>query len=297
MTTQVIPQALPSLGAPSGRRMQVLRLARRYELAAVGVVFFGLVLLCTALAPLLTPYDPEAINAQVRLQGPSWAHPFGTDNSGRDILARVLYGGRPILGTGFISVGIALGLGLVIGILTAYRRGWVDNALMRLMDVMLSFPSVLLAILIVAGLGRGPENTIIAITFFMIPVFARLARSIVLTLVNEDYVLAARALGATDWAIIGRHLFPNMIPPMVVQASAMLAIAISTSTALNFLGLGVQPPTPDWGLMVADGQKFVFDAPHIPIFPGLVITLTVVAVNFIGDGLRDHLDPKLRRGT
>jgi peptide/nickel transport system permease protein len=277
--------------------MNVLRLARRYELAAMGVVFFSLVLLCTLLAPLLTPYDPEAINAQIRLQGPSWAHPFGTDNSGRDILARVLYGGRPILGTGFISVGIALVLGLVIGIMTAYRRGWLDNALMRLMDVMLSFPSVLLAILIVAGLGRGPENTIIAITFFMIPVFARLARSIVLTLVNEDYVLAARALGATDWAIIRRHLFPNMIPPMVVQASAMLAIAISTSTALNFLGLGVQPPTPDWGLMVADGQKFVFDAPHIPIFPGLVITLTVVAVNFIGDGLRDHLDPKLRRGT
>lgn len=297
MTTQVVPQVLPSLQQRPPARMNVLRLARRYELAAMGVVFFSLVLLCTLLAPLLTPYDPEAINAQIRLQGPSWAHPFGTDNSGRDILARVLYGGRPILGTGFISVGIALVLGLVIGIMTAYRRGWLDNALMRLMDVMLSFPSVLLAILIVAGLGRGPENTIIAITFFMIPVFARLARSIVLTLVNEDYVLAARALGATDWAIIRRHLFPNMIPPMVVQASAMLAIAISTSTALNFLGLGVQPPTPDWGLMVADGQKFVFDAPHIPIFPGLVITLTVVAVNFIGDGLRDHLDPKLRRGT
>ncbi len=273
---------------------RLLRLAQRFELAAFGMVFFSVILFCTIFAPLLSPYDPEKIDALSRLQSPNLVHPFGTDNSGRDILARVLYGGRPILSTGFISVISAMSIGVAIGVMTGYQRGWLDELLMRLMDVMLSFPSVLLAILIVAGLGRGQSNAIIAIAFFMIPVFARLARALVLTLVNEDYVLAARALGATDSHIIRSHILPNMIPPIIVQASAMLAIAISTSTALNFLGLGVEPPTPDWGLMVADGQKFIFDAPHIPFFPGLVITLTVLSVNFIGDGLRDHLDPKLR---
>jgi ABC-type dipeptide/oligopeptide/nickel transport system permease subunit len=279
----------------AGRPLQ--RLVRRYELAFAGGVFFVAILVCTLFAPLLTPYDPEKIDAKSRLQTPALIHPFGTDNSGRDILARVLYGGRPILFTGFASVISALTVGASIGILTAYRRTWIDEALMRLMDVMLSFPSVLLAILIVAGLGRGDLNAIVAITFFMIPIFARLVRSIVLVLVNEDYVLAARALGAGDLHIIVAHIFPNMIPPMIVQASAMLAIAISTSTALNFLGLGVEPPTPDWGLMVADGQKYIFDAPHIPFFPGIIITLTVLSVNFIGDGLRDHLDPRLRRSA
>jgi peptide/nickel transport system permease protein len=267
---------------------------KKYDLAIIGAVFFLIILLATLFAPLLTPYSPTVNDIKVRLQGPSLAHPFGTDQFGRDVLARVLYGGRPILFVSFISVAIALLIGIVIGMISAYWGGVLDNLFMRVMDIMLSFPSVLLAILIVAALGPGLLNVMIAITFSMIPIFARLVRSIVVTLVNEEYVSAAKALGAFNTRVILRHIFPNMIPAMIVQASALLAVAIGTATALNFLGLGVEPPTPDWGLMVSDGQKLIFDAPHVPLFPGLVITLTVLSVNYIGDGLRDRLDPRLR---
>jgi peptide/nickel transport system permease protein len=288
------PRLLGATQRPALAARRLLAVIRHNELAAIGGAFFALVLFCTVFAPLLTPYEPTRLVVKERLQAPSVAHPFGTDDFGRDILARVLYGGRPILTTGFISVAISLAFGMIIGIAGGYRRGWLDNLLMRLMDVMLSFPSVLLAILIVAGLGPGMLNSIIAITFFMVPVFARLVRSIVLVLANEDYVTAARAIGASDMQIIRAHILVNMLPPIIVQASAMLAIAISTSTALNFLGLGVVPPLPDWGLMVSDGQRLIFDAPQVPFFPGIAIALTVLSVNFIGDGLRDRLDPKLR---
>jgi peptide/nickel transport system permease protein len=267
---------------------------KKYDFAIVGAVFFAFILLATIFAPFLTAYDPTKMSVPDRLQGPSLLHPFGTDQFGRDVLARVLYGGRPILFVSFISVAIALLIGICIGMISAYWSGVLDNLLMRLMDVMLSFPSVLLAILIVAALGPGLLNVMIAITFSMVPIFARLVRSIVVTLVNEEYVAAAKALGAEHARVILRHIFPNMIPAMIVQASALLAVAIGTATALNFLGLGVEPPTPDWGLMVSDGQKLIFDAPHVPLFPGLVITLTVLSVNYIGDGLRDRLDPRLR---
>jgi peptide/nickel transport system permease protein len=277
---------------PTGSRFK--RLWRKYDLALVGAVFFALVILGTIFAPLLTPYDPTAMNVQARLQGPSLTHPFGTDQFGRDVLARVLYGGRTILATSSLAVVIALALGIAIGLSASYWGGLLGGILMRLMDIMLSFPSVLLAILIVAALGPGLSNLLIAISFSMIPIFARLVRSIGVTLQQEEYVTAARALGAFDMGVIRKHLFPNMIPAMMVQASAMLAVAIGTATALNFLGLGVEPPTPDWGLMVSDGQKLIFDAPHVPLFPGIAITLTVLSVNYIGDGLRDRLDPKLR---
>lgn len=267
---------------------------RKYELAAVGAVFFALVLLAAVAAPWLTPYDPIKQDIPARLLRPSLDHLFGTDEFGRDLLTRVLYGSRPVLLTGVASVLAALLLGMVIGVLAAYRGGWVDNLLMRLMDIMLSFPAILLAILIVAALGTGLINTIIAVAFSMIPTFARLVRAIVLTLRHEGYVTAAHATGATEWRIVTRHIFPNMISPVIVQATAMLAIAISYAAALSFLGLGVEPPTPDWGQMVSDGQRLIFDAIYIPFFPGLAITLTVLSVNFLGDGLRDHLDPTLR---
>jgi peptide/nickel transport system permease protein len=267
---------------------------KKYDLAIIGAIFFAVILLATIFAPFLTVYDPIKMSVPDRLQGPSLVHPFGTDQFGRDVLARVLYGGRPILFVSFVSVAIALFVGILIGMVSAYWGGVLENLLMRLMDVMLSFPSVLLAILIVAALGPGLLNVMIAISFSMIPIFARLVRSIVVTLVNEEYVTAAKALGAMNARVILTHIFPNMIPAMIVQASALLAVAIGTATALNFLGLGVEPPTPDWGLMVSDGQKLIFDAPHVPLFPGLVITLTVLSVNYIGDGLRDRLDPRLR---
>ncbi|MEM7735387.1 MAG: ABC transporter permease [Deinococcota bacterium] len=267
---------------------------RRYNIALVAGFIFTSIVICTLAAPLLTPYDPSEMVLVNRFQPPSLAHPFGTDDFGRDVLSRVLYGGRTILLTGFSSVIISLTVGGSIGLVAAYWGSLTDDILMRVMDIVLSFPSVLLAILIVAALGPGLSNALIAITASMIPVFARLTRSIVVSLVQEEYVLAARALGAPTNRILAAHILPNMLPPMIVQASAMLAVAIGTSTALNFLGLGVEPPIPDWGLMVSDGQRLIFDAPHVPFFPGIVITITVLSVNFIGDGLRDHLDPKLR---
>ena len=253
-----------------------------------------LVLISSLFAPQLAPYDPSAMNVVNRFALPSLEHPFGTDDFGRDIFSRILFGGRTILTTGVVSVTVALLVGGSIGVLAGYAQGWLDDSLMRLMDVVLSFPSILLAILIVAALGPGMSNALIAITVSMIPLFARLSRSLVVSVAQEEYVAAVKALGARHIGIVLRHIIPNILPPLIVQASALLAVAISTSTALNFLGLGVEPPTPDWGLMVSSGQRLIFDAPHVPFFPGVVITLTVLAVNFVGDSLRDRLDPKKR---
>ncbi len=268
---------------------------RRYDIALAGSAIFGFILLVTLFAPLVSPYDPIARNIKNRFAQPSAENVFGTDQLGRDVFSRVIYGGRPILSASFSAVIAALALGAMIGVASGYRGKRLDTALMRLMDVMLSFPSVLLAILIVATLGVGQLNVTVAIGFSMVPVFARLVRSIVITLVLEDYVVAARSLGASDSHIIWRHIIPNMIPPIIVQATAMLAVAIGTASALNFIGLGVEPGLPDWGMMVAEGQRLIFDAPHVPLFPGLIITITVLSVNYMGDGLRDHLDPKLRQ--
>lgn len=268
---------------------------RRYDIALVGGIVFGAILLITILASAVAPYDPMARNIKNRFAPPSLEFAFGTDQLGRDVFSRVIHGGRPILGASFSALVCALAAGALIGVAAGYLGGRLDTALMRLMDVMLSFPSILLAILIVATLGVGLLNVTVAIGFSMVPVFARLARSIVITLVYEEYVAAARSLGAHDLHIIWKHILPNMMPPIIVQASAMLAVAIGVASALNFIGLGVEPGTPDWGMMVAEGQRLIFDAPHVPLFPGLAITITVLSVNFLGDGLRDHLDPKLRR--
>jgi len=283
---------LPINSIPLVKRLS--RLWRKYSLAVVGGVFFTIVLIVSVFAPTFAPYDPMTLDLKSRLAGPSAAHVFGTDNLGRDVLSRVIYGGRTVLSGAFAALAMSFAIGLSIGIIAGYKGGWLDNLFMRLMDILLSFPSVLLAILIVTSLGAGQTNVVIAIGIAQIPIFARLVRSIVLILVNQEYVAAARSLGARDRTIIFSHIFPNMIPPMLVQATAMLAIGIATLTALNFLGLGVETGTPDWGMMVADGQKLLFDAPHVAFFPGLCLVLTVLSVNFIGDGLRDHLDPRLR---
>jgi len=288
------PTAAARARARPGLAHRLTRLAQVDELALAGAVFLVAVVLGALFAGYLTPYYPDVPDVQARLVGPTGSHPFGTDEFGRDLLTRILFGARPILLAGLLSVCSAMAVGIVIGTSAAFWGGRLDDVLMRLMDVMLSFPAILLAILIVASLGPGLANAIIAIAFSMIPFFARLVRSIVLTLGRQDYVTAARSLGSPDLHIITRHVFPNMIPPILVQATAMLAVAISYSSALNFLGLGIAPPAADWGLMVSEGQRLVFDAPHVPIFPGLAITLTVLSVNFLGDGLRDRLDPMLR---
>jgi ABC-type dipeptide/oligopeptide/nickel transport system permease subunit len=282
---------------PSGKQRNNARLVGfwfKNEVTTLSAIFLFLVVIAALLAPWIAPYDPVKVDIPSRLIAPSGEHWFGTDEFGRDLFSRVIYGGRPVLITGVLSVLAALLVGTVIGTMAGYRGGWLDELLMRAMDIMLSFPAILLAILIVAALGVGLTNTVIAVSFSMIPTFARLARSIVLTLIHEQYVLASQSVGAPNLAILLRHILPNMSPPLIVQATAMLAIAISYASALSFLGLGVEPPTADWGLMVSEGQRLIFDAIWIPFFPGLAITLTVLSVNYLGDGLRDHLDPRLR---
>jgi ABC-type dipeptide/oligopeptide/nickel transport system permease subunit len=263
-------------------------------LPILGGVFFALVIIGAVFASFLTPYDPGKITITARFQPPSLAHPFGTDDFGRDVLARVLYGSRTILITGFASVAGALLIGGGIGIAAGFAGGRLDSVLMRLMDIMLSFPAVLLAILIVASLGAGLVNAIVAIIFSMIPSFARIARARTIQIMEEQFILASRSLGGHGVWLVMRHVLPNLAPLMIVQTTAMLAVAFSLSSALNFLGLGVDPSIPDWGLMVSDGQRLIFDAPHVGFFPGAAITLTILSVNFLGDGLRDRLDPSMR---
>jgi ABC-type dipeptide/oligopeptide/nickel transport system permease subunit len=295
MTTVRLPRTAAGHAPAVTRQAQRWKALVSHNLAAtVGGLFLLFVVFCSVAAPLLSPYDPIQIDIPQRLQAPSWPHLFGTDEFGRDLLTRVLYGGRPVLLTSFLSVLAAAVAGTAIGTLAGYLGGQVDNLLMRLIDVMLSFPAVLLAILIVAALGTGVPNAIIAVTFSLVPTFARVARALALSLTLEQFVVASHAIGATGPQIIWRHLLPNLLPPIIVQATAMRAIAVAFASALSFLGLGVEPPTPDWGLMVSEGQRLIYDALWVPFFPGLAITLTVLAVNFLGDGLRDRLDPTLR---
>ena len=289
MTSAKLDANLSRPPAPSGPTARARRrpnwfatLFRNNQLVAAGALILVIMVALSLLAPWLAPHDPTAVNIPDRLQPPSLAYPFGTDEFGRD------------LASSLISVLVAMAIGVAIGTLAGYTGGRTDNLLMRLIDVMLSFPAILLAILIVAALGTGLGNAIVAITFSLIPSFARLARALTLSLSQDQYVLAARSVGSSDARIVLRHLLPNMAPPIIVQATALLAIAIAYASALGFLGLGVEPPTPDWGLMVSEGQRLIFDAIWVPLFPGLAITITVLSVNFLGDGLRDRLDPAMR---
>lgn len=267
----------------------------RFKAAAAGLVFLVAISLCALFAPALTPHHPTLPRISERFKPPGREYLFGTDDLGRDIATRILYGARNTLVAGALSVLFAAFIGSAIGIVAAYWGGWLDNLFMRAMDVMLSFPAILLAILIVASLRPGMTNLVIAIAFSLIPSFARVVRSVVLSLKYQDHITASRALGAGHRHIVFKHVVPNTMPMVLIQATASLAIAISTAAALNYLGLGVEPPQPDWGLMVAEGQKHVFSAAYIPLIPGLFITVTVLSVNFIGDALRDYLDPMLKR--
>ena len=273
-----------------------LRRLLRNKLAVTGLVILGVLVLSAVFAGWLAPYDPIKQNLPVRRQPPSLHHPFGLDDLGRDILSRMIYGARLSLRVGVLSVSLAIALGTVLGALAGYRGGWVDNAIMRLMDIMLAFPALLLAIAIVAILGPGLTNMLFAIGTVSIPTYARLVRSQVLSIREQDYVLAALAVGVPSGRILFRTILPNCITPIIVQGTLSIATAILDAAGLSFLGLGAQPPTPEWGAMLGQGRFSMFTAPHIIIFPGLAIGLTVLSFNLLGDGLRDALDPRLRIG-
>ncbi len=273
---------------------ETLRRLLRNPSAVAGATLIVLLVLAGILAPFLTPYDPSKQQLAEVLQHPSAAHPLGTDQLGRDLLARLLFGGRLTLFIGAFSVTMGLLVGVPLGIVSGFYRGAVDMVIQRVMDLMLAFTTFLLALTLVSLLGVGLTNVIVAVGISTIPRFARLVRASVLTIREISYVEATRALGSPDRRVLWRHVLPNAIAPVIVQATLSMGGAILTAAGLGFLGLGVQPPTPEWGAMLGQGRNYIFSNPSVTTFPGLAIFLAVMGFNLLGDGLRDALDPQLR---
>jgi peptide/nickel transport system permease protein len=259
----------------------------------VGLGFLAVLVLCAIFADTVAPYGPLQQTMTQRFNAPSAQHVLGTDDFGRDLLSRIIYGARISLQVGFVAVGIAGTLGILLGLVSGYFGGAVDNAIMRLMDVVLAFPAILLAVTIMALLGPSTTNVMIAIGVAYIPIFARIVRGSVLSIKPNEYVEAARAAGATETRTLWRHVLPGTSGPIIVQVSLALAFAILAEAALSFLGLGTQPPTPSWGSMLSFGRAYIQQAPWFTFFPGFAIFLTVLSLNLVGDGLSDALDPRL----
>ncbi len=259
----------------------------------VGLAIVGFIVLVAVGAPIVSPYDPTTDSNLARArEGPSLEHPFGTDRLGRDMLRRIAHGARISLVVGLAVVSSASAVGVVLGMLAGYLGGKVDTVIMRMMDVLLAFPGILLAIAIVAVRGPGLFNTMLAVAIVGIPGYARVMRSMVLSLREREFVVAARMVGTRDRRIMFRHIFPNSMSPLIVQATLGIGGAILFAAALGFLGLGAQPPAPEWGAMISDGIPFLRTDPHMVFFPGFAIMITVLGFNLLGDGLRDALDPQ-----
>lgn len=263
--------------------------------AVIGMIVLIAVILSSIFASVLTPYDPLQRDTPARLSAPSWEHPMGTDALGRDILSRVLHGGQISLRVGFFSIFASALVGIPLGLMAGYFGGVIDNIIMRIMDVILAFPGLVLIIWLVAVLGSSMTMLILAIAFFFVPTYARLIRGTALSLREIEYVLAARSVGASAARILAQHILPNALAPVIVLTTLSISGAIITGASLSFLGLGVRPPTPEWGAMLADGRGYLRNAWWIAFFPGMTITLVVLAANIVGDGLRDALDPKISR--
>jgi peptide/nickel transport system permease protein len=283
------------VAAAGPRRARLSPAARRFlrnRGAVVGLALTVLLVLAAVLAPWLAPYAPDAQDLRSRLRPPSPEHWFGTDEFGRDVLSRVLFGARISLLTGLVPVITGLVVGTSLGLLAGFYRGWLDDVLMRVMDVLLAFPSLLLALAVVGTLGPGMVNAVIAVAIVSVPGYARLARSVVLAAREEEYVHAARALGAHDPRLMLKHVLPATLGPLTVQATLGIGFAILSMAGLSFLGLGVQPPTSDWGEMLSRGRRFLPGSSWLLLYPGAAISLTVLAFNLLGDGLRDAFDPR-----
>lgn len=268
---------------------------RHQHVAMIAAVFVLLLILVALFAPLLAPFDAENYFDYDRLnEGPSMMHWFGVDALGRDIFSRVLLGSRLSLVAGFFSVAVGAVIGTLLGLLAGYYEGWWDRIIMRICDVLFAFPGILLAIAVVAVLGNGMSNVILAVAIFSIPAFARLVRGNTLVLKHLTYIESARSIGASDLTIILRHILPGTLSSIVVYFTMRIGTSIISAASLSFLGLGAQPPTPEWGAMLNEAQADMVLAPHVAIFPSLAIFLTVLAFNLLGDGLRDALDPRLK---
>ena len=261
----------------------------------VGFALSMVVVIVAAVSLVWTPYDGNRMNARDRLQGPSWQHPLGTDQYGRDTLSRIMTGSANSIIVGLVTVAIGLTIGVGLGLLSAYYGRWVDETIMRFSDLLFGFPAVLTAILITSILGPSMVNAMLAIGIFYIPVFARLTRAVAMVVWEKEFIAAARASGIGEWAITWRHVLPNILSPLLIQGTIQFAVAILAEAGLSYLGLGTQPPHASWGRMLNEAQTFMDTNAWMAIFPGLAIAWAVLGFNLLGDGLRDMLDPKMVR--
>ncbi|MCM3719968.1 ABC transporter permease [Fictibacillus phosphorivorans] len=295
-TPPVVPQHTP---APVEDKVispwkDAWRSFKKNKIALVGLSIVSFFILLAIFADLLAPYGYKEVNLSDKHIAPSAEHWFGTDEFGRDILSRVIHGARISLWVGFFSVAGSVIVGSLLGIVAGYYGRWVDGIISRIFDILLAFPSILLAIAVVSVLGPSLKNALIAIAIINVPTFGRLLRSRVLSVKEEEYITAARAIGMSDIRILVHHILPNSLAPIIVQGTLAIATAIIEAAALGFLGMGAQPPTPEWGKMLADSKDFIIQAPWTVLFPGLAIMLTVLGFNLMGDGLRDALDPRMK---
>lgn len=263
-------------------------------LSVAGFAIVSVVIAAMILAPAIAPYDPNRLSLAVRLAAPSWQHVFGTDEVGRDLFSRVIWGSRASVIAGLVTVAISMSIGTCIGAVSGLFSGWVDTVIMRIMDVLLAFPSFILAMALAAALGPSLMNAIVPIAIVRTPFYVRLARGQALTLRDRAYVRSAETFGSSSWHIVWRHILPNSMAPIIVQATLDIGLAILTVSALSFIGLGAQQPTAEWGAMVANGRAYFLDQWWYPMFPGLAILVTAIGFNLVGDGLRELLDPRLR---
>ncbi len=279
---------------PENQWLEMWRSLRANRAALVSLVFILALVVIAVIGPYITPYNPIETEMSNALKPPSAEHWFGTDQLGMDIFSRVIAGTRVSLTVGLLAVSIALTIGIVLGAIAGYAGGWLDTVIMRLMDMMLAIPSILLAITLMAALGKGIDKAVIAIGLVSIPEYARIVRGNILSIKENDYIAAAHVVGLSDARIIFRHVLPNALSVIIVRATLGISSAILDTAALGFLGLGVQPPQPEWGDMLGRARGFIFQAPHTLLYPGMAITATVLAFNLLGDGLRDALDPRAR---
>lgn len=290
MTTQdsAVPVAVADMLVAPKRPSLVASIVRDKK-AVAGTFILTIFVIAAIVAPILAPYDPNAMTFAM-IGSPSWAHPLGTDDLGRDLLSRIIYGARVSLFVGFFTVALALVAGVVLGVAAGYYGGFIDTVIMRYIDLQWAFPNFILAVYLVAVFGTGLSNVIVAISLAFVDDFARIARGMVLTIKQEQYVDAARTIGMSDWRIMWRHVLPNATAPVIVQATVSISYAILAEASLSFLGLGVEATTPTWGLILAEARSFITRAWWLGLFPGFAIMLTVLSINFLGDALRDYLD-------
>ncbi len=294
-TTLTASEPSQQVRTRSSRASAFWRQLSHHPAGLVGLVTLALIVVLAILAPVVVPSDPYTMNRIESLQGPSWGHPMGTDELGRDLFSRVVHGARTSLLVATVSVIIATVIGTPIGIVAGYFESWVDSLLMRIMDVVFAFPALLLALAITAFLGPSLRNATLALGIVYAPGFARIVRGPVLSAKHQEYVEASRVSGAGHLRILVHHLLPNILSPLIVTATVTFSFALLAEAALSFLGLGAQPPEPSWGAMLSGGRRFMETVPSLAIFPGVAIMITVLATNLLGDALRDVLDPRLRR--